>query len=152
MWSSCSHQTIFLQCKYYECSIWKSQLRCHFVLERNKIIVRNYRHKHDWYCTKLSFNMILERIIWKISSPLYLGCWIYPLHLLRGVRTLHFSSVLDMSLNHLMGKLQSWSFGECGISTLLPLLPSPLWPRTVGLVSISFMSKKTPPSQSVPWI
>ena len=36
-----------------------------------------------------------------------------------------------MILNHLMLMLQSWSFKECSVTLLLPLLPGPLTPGGV---------------------
>ena len=42
-------------------------------------------------------------------------------------------SVLDMTLNNLMGRLQyCWNIEECRVPRLLPLLPGPLWPRVVA--------------------
>ena len=35
-------------------------------------------------------------------------------------------TTLDMTPNHLMVRLLSWNFGECGVPPLLPLLPGPL--------------------------
>ena len=50
----------------------------------------------------------------------------------REVRSLHLpTSVLDMTLNYLMVRLQSWSFGECGVPPSLPLFPGLLWPEVV---------------------
>ena len=49
------------------------------------------------------------------------GCRICKLHLCREVRPLPMSA-LDMTLNYLIVRLQSWSFGECGV--LLPDLAS----------------------------
>ena len=42
----------------------------------------------------------------------------------------------DMTLNHLIVRLQLWSFGKYGAPSLL-LLPGPLWPRVVVLVRIT---------------
>ena len=50
-------------------------------------------------------------------KPVSWSCKIYQLYLFRGVR-LHSTpstSVLDMTLNHLIMWLQSWIFRECGV-------------------------------------
>ena len=48
--------------------------------------------------------------------PVGLGCRIHQLHLCRGVNMLPPSmSILDMTLNYLMLRLQSWSSGKCGV-------------------------------------
>ena len=44
-------------------------------------------------------------------------------------------SVLDMTLNHLMVRLQFWSFRECRIPNSLPFLPGLLWLVRVSSVS-----------------
>ena len=49
-----------------------------------------------------------------VVSPVGWGCRIHRLHLCRGVR-LPPTSVLDMTLNYLIMKLQSWNFGKCGV-------------------------------------
>ena len=55
------------------------------------------------------------------------GCRIHQLHFCSGVRYTHTpTSVLDMTLNHLLGKLQSWNFGKCGVTLSLLLLSGPL--------------------------
>ena len=40
--------------------------------------------------------------------------------------------VLDMTQNHLMVRLWSWSVGEYGVPPLMLLLPGPLWPSMLG--------------------
>ena len=54
------------------------------------------------------------------GNPVGWGCRIYRLHICREIRPLP-TSVLDMTLHLLMGKLQIWSIPS------LPLLPGPLW-------------------------
>ena len=48
------------------------------------------------------------------SSPFGWNCRIHQLHLWRGVRPSPMS-VLIMILDHLIARLQSWSFGKCGV-------------------------------------
>ena len=54
------------------------------------------------------------------------------LHLCSGVRP-HPSECLDMTLNHLVVRLQPWNFEEYGVPPSLPLLPSKLSPGVVTL-------------------
>ena len=52
----------------------------------------------------------------KLMSPVGWGSRIYQLHLCWGIKFLSpLSSILDMTLNYLLMKLQSWSFGRCGV-------------------------------------
>ena len=37
---------------------------------------------------------------------------------------------------HLTVRLQLWSFEECGVTSSLPLLPGPLWPRVVVTIRV----------------
>ena len=53
--------------------------------------------------------------------PSQLGCRICQIYLCRRVRSSTSTmSVLDMTLNYLMVRLQSWSFEECGVPFSLP--------------------------------
>ena len=62
--------------------------------------------------TFLKFGLLKQ----KFFGPVGWGCRIHQLHPGRGVRLSHSMSVLDMTLNNLMVKLQyCWSFGECGV-------------------------------------
>ena len=51
------------------------------------------------------------------------GCGIHQMHLCRGVRSPLPLSILDMTLTHLIVRLQSWSFWRMGNTPSLPLLP-----------------------------
>ena len=73
-------------------------------------------------------------IIWPINifhqmfSPFYLSTLSVELrifwpHPLRKGKTPALRGILGMSLNGI------WSSGECGVTSSLPLLPGPLWPR-----------------------
>ena len=51
-----------------------------------------------------------------ITCPVDWGCRIHRLQLCWGVRPSYsWTSALDMTQNHLIVKLHSWSFGECGV-------------------------------------
>ena len=63
----------------------------------------------------LLYSEILSPTLTSLSCPVGWGCRIHRLLLCRGVRPF-LTSVLDMTLNNLMVRLQQcWSFGECGV-------------------------------------
>ena len=69
-------------------------------------------------------------------SPVFRGYRICRLHFCGGVRhSAPLTSVLDMALNYLMMRLQSWIFGNVEY-TSLPLLPGPLWLEEVISVRV----------------
>ena len=72
--------------------------------------------------------------LYLLPSPVAWGCRIYRLHLSEEVRPLN--RVLDMALNNLILRLQSWSCGECRVPPLLPSLPGPFRPRVVAPDSV----------------
>ena len=51
-------------------------------------------------------------------------------HLWREVNPPPTLSVLDMTLNPLMVRLQLWRFRQCTVTLSLSLLPGPLWPSS----------------------
>ena len=78
---------------------------------------------HNWQ----SLNQI-------ITSPVGWGCRIYRLHLCRRVRH-PLTNVLDMTLNHLIVRLQLSRFGECGVlfhCHCSQVYPDPEWLHLIG--------------------
>ena len=66
-------------------------------------------------CHVLFFFFLTNRVcLCHLSSPLNLGCRIHRLHFFRRVRA-PSTSVLHMTLNHLMARLLPKRFGECGV-------------------------------------
>ena len=75
--------------------------------------------KISYSCTK-NMSQIMNshdnELINKFHCPVGWGCRIHRLHLCRGVRPPPPTSVLDMTVNHLMVRFQQCrSFGECGV-------------------------------------
>ena len=78
-------------------------------------------------CMSLFVLTLLGKVyIQLFSSPVNKGFRIHQLHLCRCIRPPPTTSILDMTLNNLIGRLQSWS------TPSLPLLLGPLWSRVVA--------------------
>ena len=77
------------------------------------------------------------------KSPLLTGFRICQLHSLQRSNTSpqKISYPKYNTKLHLIMKLQFLSYGECGVTTTLPLLPGSLWPRVVVPISIPSMGQ-----------
>ena len=85
----------------------------------------------NWKLTQTWIDIYIWKTTWKVqviiykavafflkpkSNPVDWSCKIWWLHLCRGVDPYHHQWLSwIMTLNHLIVKLQSWSFGECGV-------------------------------------
>ena len=71
---------------------------------------------HTFVSVEFSRSYFFWQKVKMCICPVSWGCKIHWLHLCRGVRLPPPTSVLDMTLNSLMGRFQQcWSFGECGV-------------------------------------
>ena len=78
------------------------------------------------YTISLSLSLYIYIYIYNIEVTYSWGCRIHRQHLYRVVRPPPPTRVLDMTLNYLLVRLQSWSSRECGVPLSLPSLPGPL--------------------------
>ena len=82
-----------------------------------------------------------------ITSPVGWGCWICRLHHCTGER--HPPKIfLDMILSNQMMRLQSSSFGVCGVTLYCHYSTGPFWPETVVTFRVLSMGQ----IELVPWV
>ena len=83
-------------------------------LQENNIKISSNNVQNTDILRKHIVILFLEKSYIYYGSPVIWGCRIHRQHLCRGVRLP--MSVLDMTLNDLMLRLQFWSFGEFRVS------------------------------------
>ena len=125
-WSISSHSSLL--CIYYGnfflSHLWIIKLTLVMYIVGSLISLKYFlfsffykrRGFHNFFFFFFFFFFFLNCYFLHPSNPVIWGCKIYWLHFYRGIRSHLSMGILDMTLNYLIVRLQSWSFGGCGVS------------------------------------